>query len=320
MLKTDFPSGWQIRPLTSRMPKGGAQRMPRIPDQIRECVVYIYPDEESADEGSRAGGSGFVVGVQSKSLHERHFVYVVTNRHAIRNCKNPVIRFNTKQGGLGILTTGNEDWQFHDNCDDLAAISIDLRAPYTYQFLPESLFLTKELVEQYDIGPGDDVFFVGRFVDHEGKQKNWPALRFGHISMMPWEPIPQEGSGILQESFVVEGRSIGGFSGSPVFVSIPPLTERPGMGTLELVRYGPWLMGIDWGHLNVCEAVLDAVGKPHPDKLFVKANSGMSCVVPAWKLRELLDQEAFVKERERIDERLAREATSAATLDTPSKV
>ena len=51
-----------------------------------------------------------------------------------------------------------------------------------------------------------------------------------------------------QESFLVEVRSIGGYSGSPVFVFIPPASPREGVkdwvphGILR--SHGPWLLGL----------------------------------------------------------------------------
>src|SRR5207253_3257650 len=40
-----------------------------------------------------------------------------------------------------------------------------------------------------EVGVGDEVFFVGLFVQHAGEARNLPMARFGHISRMPVEPI-----------------------------------------------------------------------------------------------------------------------------------
>jgi hypothetical protein len=37
--------------------------VPRIPDNILDCVVYLYPSEAAAQDGERFGGSGFLIGV-----------------------------------------------------------------------------------------------------------------------------------------------------------------------------------------------------------------------------------------------------------------
>ena len=41
-------------------------------------------------------------------------------------------------------------------------------------------------------GDRSDVFLVGRFINHEGQQRNAPTLRFGLIAQMPGDPIRVE--------------------------------------------------------------------------------------------------------------------------------
>ena len=152
---------------------------------------------------------------------------------------------------------------------------------------------------------------VGRFISHEGKQRNIPTIRFGNIAMMPLEPIKHP-RGHLQESFLVETRSLSGYSGSPVFVHILPFSKRPAVEGWSTEK-GPWLLGVDWGHISSYEKVLkknkDEYGNDVPLKegWRVRTNSGMTGVVPVWKLIELLDLDPLRKSREHIDAKLARE-------------
>lgn len=79
------------------------------------------------------------------------------------------------------------------------------------------------------------MFVVGRFVNAEGRQKNLPTLRFGNIAQSPQEKIKQDrvfGS-FEQESYLVEARTISGYSGSPVCVLLDPAWKRPGRPNLE---------------------------------------------------------------------------------------
>ena len=74
---------------------------------------------------------------------------------------------------------------------------------------------------QLYVGPGDDVFFVGRFISQQGQQRNTPTVRQGVISMLPHEKVPSwEGTPV--DSFLVEARSLSGYSGSPVFLNRQP--------------------------------------------------------------------------------------------------
>lgn len=191
--------------------------MPRIPDPYLHCVVYLYGSEVDAENGVHAGGSGFLVGVLSEGLDiEMVFLYVITNKHVAQ--KSTVIRMNTKDGQITIMLTKRSDWVFHPDGDDLAAIVISFDPnEFRFFYIDRATFLSKKIVETFAIGPGDDTFMVGRFINHEGTQQNLPSVRFGNIAQMPIEPIKQD-TGFLQESFLVETRSVGGYSGSPVFV------------------------------------------------------------------------------------------------------
>jgi hypothetical protein len=161
---------------------------------------------------------------------------------------------------------------------------------------------------KYDIGLGDETFMVGRFVNHEGIQRNSPSLRWGHISMLPSEPVYHPSNPRNeQESFLVEVYSLPGYSGSPVFVrpfSSPKL--KLGYSIEELsaqdcahAQSGPWLLGVDWGYIG-----------SHLQAL----HTGMAGVVPAWRLLDLLNSDHLVEQRraeqERLLERCRRGGTS----------
>src|SRR6266852_9284872 len=63
-------------------------------------------------------------------------------------------------------------------------------------------------------------FFYGRFISHDGKQRNRPVMRFGNISMLPDQDAPVGVGDHDQLAFLVECRSLGGFSGSSAFVKL----------------------------------------------------------------------------------------------------
>jgi hypothetical protein len=250
----------------------------------------------------------------------------VTNSHVIREANSPVIRLNTTSGEKDVLEYEYSDWIHHPDGDDLAICLIDFPAEqFRVRFIDrDKYFLTQLQLRYFDIGVGDATFMVGRFINLEGKQRNTPSVRFGNIAMMPDEPV-RHPRGYMQESFLVETRSIGGYSGSPVFVHIPNYENRFPEEPRGVVR----LLGIDWGHIpfqtfdpiHPFDKVVDTKGKPHPDGWRVAANSGMAAVVPAWKLNELLNSPELLKQREQEDEELIEkvrtgELPSPAVLDS----
>src|SRR4051812_48256541 len=134
---------------------------------------------------------------------------------------------------------------------------------------------------------------IGRFVNQEGKEQNIPTVRFGHLSQMPIEPI--EYDGILQESFLCEIKSIGGFSGSPVFLA--PVTEF-GRPNVSILKTEAKLLGVDWAHIQNWESAQDEHGREIPH-IRCPINTGMMAVVPGWKLDELFDRPDIVEVRQK---------------------
>jgi hypothetical protein len=87
--------------------------VPRIPDEILDTVVYLYPDRDSAMRGERAGGSGFMVSVPSEAGPDLYYSYVVTNSHVIREAKCDALRVNTRAGGTNVIDSTEEYWIHH---------------------------------------------------------------------------------------------------------------------------------------------------------------------------------------------------------------
>ena len=290
--------------------------MPRIDDSYLECVIYLYPDVPSAQSGGSYGGSGFLVFIPSKVKPELGQLYAVTNSHVIREGHSPVIRFNTKEGDFAIGLTTEAEWTHHPDGDDIAVRGLSSLDIVSYRFVSIQDFIAPEIIQKQDIGPGDDVFMVGRLINHEGRQRNTPSVRFGNISMMPFEPLLSS-RGIMQESFVVEMRSIPGYSGSPAFVYIPAMVSRPASRGISNRGFGPMLLGIDSGHLPLLHPVLeDDRVTPVKEGWVVNATTGMASIIPAWKIKECLEVPELASRREALDRGLAAGQSHEVVQDT----
>src|SRR5262249_38173469 len=228
-------------------------------------------------------------------------LYVVTNAHLIEgNCT--IVRLNRQDGSIDILPLTYDDWRLHEAGDDIAAAPVNLTAEHRHNWIFTSEFVTPKTLRDFNIGPGDEVFMVGRFSEHQGVDRNAPVVRFGNISMVEPAPIDQGERGRRQESFLVEMRSQSGFSGSPVIVYFGTTGVRQqvpvgGLSLASLVINKGWLVGIDWGHLPRKSSVFDADGTQ--TEYSVRESSAMACVVPAWKLLELLEGDDLVRRRQR---------------------
>lgn len=140
-------------------------------------------------------------------------IYVVTNHHVIVKAGDPVVRLNRRDGTVECLETNGSQWKQHPDGDDVAVFPVRIEFKHLrYWSVPIRDFITEKLIQDEDIGIGDDTFMVGRFINHEGKQRNAPSLRFGNIAMMTKVRITSP-YGIDQESLLVEVRSLPGYSG-----------------------------------------------------------------------------------------------------------
>jgi hypothetical protein len=223
---------------------------------------------------------------------------------------NTVIRLNTKDGKFDTFDFTENHWVKHPDKDDVAAcpmptLDMDL---HIYKEIGPGVLLKKYEIDAFRIGPGDDVFVVGRFINTQVKIRNIPSVRFGNIAQMPIEPIEQDRvfGKFQQESFLVEARSISGYSGSPVFLILLARSSRQEPG-FKLPTDVFRLLGIQWGYILDQEPVRDSSGRPVDTGLQVHLNTGMMGVVPAWKLAELLKSDILMEHRKQAEDKYVSE-------------
>jgi hypothetical protein len=259
------------------------RRVPSITNDYLDSVIYLYPSRDAAERGEKVGGSGFLV-YQPSPRSGVPLIFAVSNAHVVGEPgHSPVVRLNTHDGATSIIELGDDDWTPHEDGDDVAVALLGLEpAFHKFMPIPRAVFAQEggQWAKEHPVAPGDDVFMLGRFVAHDGKQRNKPVVRFGHVAMLP-EPIKTK-RGVMQSSFLVEALSLSGFSGSPVFSFQGQLTWGMAVST-------GWLLGMDWGHIRQRQSVREPSGDVVNEKWYVNQNSGFIGVVPAWKIADVLD-------------------------------
>jgi len=279
--------------------------MPKIPQQVLHSVFYLYHSVEDAKNSKAFGGTGFFIGYPT-GVNNSHHIYAVTNWHVAVRDGASVIRVNKLDGSFDVFDLGPENWEFKPNGHDIAvAYFPHLRLNvHEVVVLETPLLVTSERLAEYGIGPGDDVFMAGRFVDHEGAARNSPSVRFGNISLMPQEIEQPTGAKHLQ-SFVLDVHSRTGYSGSPVFVyrtfgsdlTVSNFVIAPGGHFVQL-------LGIHWGQFPEMWEIathtlpVDQSVKLEGDERYVKGMSGMTLAIPAWEILELLEMPKFKQQRQ----------------------
>ena len=287
--------------------------MPKIPTIVLGCVVYLYQNRKNAESGSEYGGTGFLVSLPSEKDNRYYYVYAVTNYHVIAKGAT-TIRVGTESGKPDILEFSENDWKYVPGGGDVAVCSLrgHLREDYhKATVIPLTSFATKNIIDQHRIGIGDDVFMVGRFIDHDGGPSNSPAVRFGNISVMPM-PIEPMANGV-KDSYCIDLHSRSGFSGSPVFVYRTPgndIEQSFLMGASRITAGFLYFLGIHWGQFP---EVWEIGGKEKTDEValgligggkYVKGFSGMTCVMPVEPILDALNIQSLRDERSRGDAEL----------------
>ena len=292
----------------------------QIPDEIRKCVAFVC---YKTRKGMKLGGTAFFVSVQLEP--GPIFVYVITAKHVIDGISKESIdqkvylRVNTKQGKAKYVETSITDWLFHPQEQNVDVAILNLAPPqdvFDYRTIPQDMAATEDVIQKEEIGVGDDVFLTGLFANHYGAQRNIPIVRIGNVASMPEEKVWTEALGDI-DAYLVEARSIGGLSGSPVFAYLGAM-RRIG-AKMQLVRKGPlfyWL-GLIHGHFDMPKLEIDNLVEDSLTAL--KINMGIAIVVPVWKILEVINQEIFMKTREEVlKEERKRASPTADIVETPS--
>jgi hypothetical protein len=302
--------------------------VPLILPLAEHAIVFLYSSVDDALAGRIGGGCGFLLAYKGDAADHR---YIVTAAHVVIGGAR-FVRTNTLDGRFDVYEPNwkvaglaESEWQLGTPRDDLAVASFSPSPFHNYTVVPNKMCLTVQEAHEYAVGPGNDVWMIGRYRNQDEREKNRPVARFGNLAAGPslvtydWH----FGMKMTQESFLVEMRSISGYSGSPVFLGFPRETVPFPQDSKVMIKYkkalddekakrlmyvpewpnfGPWLLGVDWGHLKE---------PPHSSM-----TSGISGVVPAWKLAEFLEEDEFRMQRQKDDENLPEPGGVADTKES----
>jgi hypothetical protein len=282
-----------------------------VTDQIRKLVVFV--GHSGIDGNFIADGTGFVLMLEA---YDFSFPYVVTAKHVIdqatgeKRSRDALLRVNGRDGDVKYIKTKPTAWQQHpDHAEgvnkrkyiDIAVYGLvnyrewaktDLDK-YDFTYLMEEDLCTEEIIKKYSIGLGDEVAIPGLFLSHIGTSKNVPIVRTGNIAAMRGEePVPTSHGPM--DAFLVEMRSVGGISGSPVLthMAIRPRTLLPQSSDptgIEQSEKSHYLLGLVHGHYTITTQD-EWVFKTNQQVGDI--NAGISIVVPASKIMETISGSA----------------------------
>lgn len=272
----------------------------RIADEIIKSVGFVSRDTDPP----RYAGTAFIVQVPFDATSG--CLHLVTAKHVADAVgADFVIGFNGKDGMPLFVKNGGVPWYFHPTEQDSVDAAVMPFASskireYDISPIPVEIFADDVRISEFDIGLGDEIFSVGLFTRYFGLTTLVPIVRTGNIAMMPREPVLLGTFG-LTEAYLAEGRSIGGLSGSPVFcrntVKMPGVDHEgqvkyvAGVGQIHLLGlvHGHWDLPMQFSESERSEAV----------------NMGVSIVIPAKKILEILYSPELVRVRDEAFQRSA---------------
>ncbi len=300
----------------------------QFPKEILDCVVFLgYTNEEGE---RRITGTAFIV---SKQIADSNItlLYLVTAYHNIyratqKNLENIQLRLNLTDGSAVWIDFPLDEFNFHpDQASgiefvDVAVAPIHFSRDVDYARIPITMFANNQTIEEEQIGLGDDIAIVGLFTNHIGRMRNEPIVRIGNICAMPKDKVVTEIGNM--HAYLIEARSIGGLSGSPVFAYMSYVrgklttTRSPGntnvhynweaRGENRAIFY---CIGLVHGHFDtrvVTDTVVEDINNQNVGGRD-SVNVGVAIVTPSTKILETLNQPLFIEMEKQIEDEYSKQ-------------
>jgi hypothetical protein len=277
----------------------------RVPDRILHTACLFGFKKETP----HYAGCGFVVAVPG--AHGNSHFYVVTAKHLAERmeCCPIIMGFSYRDGSKALLEADNVHWYAHPTEASAVDVAVTPFASAQRDLLdlepvPDHVFTSGERMGKDSIGVGDEIAAIGVFTRFSYEDRHLPFLRTGNLAMLPTLRIPVKNFDPM-EAYVAE---IEGLSGSPVWVrptdyfnaaqkdgdeERPPVPFNDDTDVIFLgLLHGRWALSM---------AAMEGQSAQYTEKMI----SGMSLIVPAHKILEVVDQPELAAMRAKNDEKIA---------------
>ena len=159
--------------------------------------------------------------------------YLVTADHVVEMIRGDTVfvRVNRPTGaGNGCVTISIPKARLRRHPEpknDVAILPFPFDGSVTdHVLLPMDRAHLESSREVWSPGIGDEAAGIGLYTSHYGEIRNRPVVRIGNIAAMPEEPVRTDHGYV--NAYLVEIRSIGGLSGSPVYLNVPQFRIKDG--------------------------------------------------------------------------------------------
>jgi len=294
----------------------------RVSNDIKKCVVFVGSKKEKDYYD--------IIGTAFPLFHRAETAdlwrpYIATARHVVEETTersidgNVHLRLNLPDGTSTWYPISGAGWEFHE--DDRIDVAIHPVAWTEDQFMNDydhagvfsSMFADDARLESLQIYPGAELYFPGLFVRQPGNQSNLPVLRTGTIAGLPPAHERADTKTGMARVYLAEVRSIGGHSGSPVFVYLGAGYDSHGYHYDPALHMDesyddrldlPPMLGLIHGHFVMrpdqamsSQPIKSADTETAYARTVDDLNSGIAAIVPASDIMHVLMQPRLLEER-----------------------
>ena len=265
-----------------------------IPEFFKDAVVAFGTDNP---KGERIWvGTGFLVGMKRKEDPNRSNVFIITNKHVVKNMNSLFVRFNYAEsvGTEDLLMSlkdekGNKTYTEHPVEEvDVAAILINTQVIEQHKLKSKWIdidehALTLEKMKETGVEEGNLVYALGFPLNlQKDIPIKAPICRLGCISRIADAFINPKAA----TEFLVDAQTFPGNSGGPI-ISRPEvfgITDTP-------YNSNACLIGVLSAYIPYLEPLISIqTGK---QRMLQEENSGLTVVHPVDRIREVIELEKW---------------------------
>lgn len=246
----------------------------RVPDEVRKTVGYVAYQDQTNGQIVPVGSMFFLGHDPKEGSDTSPTMYAVTAAHVIdqlrkKGVKETLLRLNSAIATDPLLTipVAIDSWFSlpPDKNIDVAIFEMGIPKNADHLVIPMKMSATKKIFSDHEVELGDEVFISGLFKHHFGTKRNIPIVRTGNLAALTEEKVTTKTHGDI-DAYLVEARSIGGISGSPVFLN------------LGFVRH----IGGEVKHVTGARTLIFLLGLVHGhfEENGEELNAGIAIVVP----------------------------------------
>jgi len=236
-------------------------------------------------------GTAFIVGRMSEKNATKAYYVMVTAAHVLEEMKGThAILYLRKRNEnyqkvpypFEIRREGKPLWTTHpDKAVDIAVMYVALPQDIDILLLPTAVLADDEVLEKFEIHPGDELMCLGYPFGSEATEAGFPILRSGKIASYPLIPTKQI------KTFLYDFRVFRGNSGGPVYFVESGRTYAGGMH-VGLIQFIAGLVSQEHVIREKVESLYEVREERHPLSLATVVHA--SFIKEAIEMLPRLDQ------------------------------